>query len=241
MSSDDRLRRLMPPPGKRRSPAEDRSCTKTASRCRLNYHDNVLYTTTAQGCGGNPNQFVLVRPGDEEVGSFDPGSGGLWPRLGPSIGKDGRVYAGSGDGDYFPERQVFGQAIVPAKLNPATKAMEIPDWFAQANAYWLRKRDLDMNVTHPVASGPRAASTTPQSSEGCSIWLLDTSALGGEDHRTPVRQTPLVCNEEVHFRALVRGARWRPGKTPTARGGCGSSGGRSTPKFTAPIEHGEVA
>ena len=34
-------------------------------------------------------------------------------------------------------------------------------------------------------------------------------------------QTPLVCNEEVHFcgrRAC--GARWRRGRTPTARGGC---------------------
>ena len=39
------------------------------------------------------------------------------------------------------------------------------------------------------------------SSKECRIWLLDTSALGGEDHRTPVYRTPLVCNEEVQFAA----------------------------------------
>ena len=40
-----------------------------------------------------------------------------------------------------------------------------------------------------------------QSSKECRIWLLDTSAMGGEDHRTPVYTTPLVCNEEVQFAA----------------------------------------
>src|SRR5438128_2448007 len=122
----------------------------------------------------------------------------LCPGLGPSIGKDGRVYAGSGDGDYFPERQIFGQAIIAAKQNPATKAMEMQDWFAPANAFWLRKRDLDMNVTGPVFEY-KGREYTAQSSKECRIWLLDTSALGGEDHRTPVAQTPLVCNEEVQF------------------------------------------
>ena len=28
----------------------------------------------------------------------------MWPRSGPSIGKDGTIYAGTGDGDYYPEQ-----------------------------------------------------------------------------------------------------------------------------------------
>ena len=115
----------------------------------LNLFKNVLYTTTAQGCGGNPNQFYSYDLETKKVGSFNPGSGGLWPRLGPSIGKDGSVYAGSGDGDYYPEQQVFGQAIIAVKQNPTTKALEMTDWYAPSNAVWLRKRDLDMNVTGP--------------------------------------------------------------------------------------------
>ena len=164
----------------------------------LNLVNNVLYTTTAQGCGGNPNQFYGYDLATKKVGSFNPGSGGLWPRLGPSIGKDGTVYAGSGDGDYYPEQQIYGQAIIGVKQNPTTKALELKDWFAPSNAFWLRKRDLDMNVTGPVFDY-KGKEYTVQSSKECRIWLLDTSALGGEDHRTPVYRTPLVCNEEVQF------------------------------------------
>ena len=207
----------------------------------MNYHDNVLYTTTAQGCGGNPNQFYSYDLATKKVGSFNPGSGGMWPRLGPSIGKDGRVYAGSGDGDYFPEQQIFGQAIIATKQNPATKAMEMQDWFAPLNAFWLRKRDLDMNVTGPVFEY-KGREYTVQSSKECRIWLLDTSALGGEDHRTPVHQTPLVCNEEVHFAgAGPWGALATWEDTDGTRWVLMPFWGPKHSKFTAPIEYGEVS
>ena len=84
------------------------------------------------------------------------------------------------------------------KQNPTTKALEMTDWFAPSNAAWLRKRDLDMNATGPVFEY-KGKEYTVQSSKECRIWLLDTAAMGGEDHRTPVYRTPLVCNEEVQF------------------------------------------
>jgi outer membrane protein assembly factor BamB len=206
----------------------------------LNLHNNVIYTTTAQGCGGNPNQFYAYDLATKKVGSFNPGSGGLWPRLGPSVGKDGTVYAGSGDGDYYPERQVYGQAIVAVKQNPQTKALELKDWYAPSNAFWLRKRDLDMNVTGPVFDY-KGKEYTVQSSKECRIWLLETSALGGEDHRTPVYKTPLVCNEEVQFAAAgIWGAltTWEePGGT---RWILMPFWGPKHSQFKASIEHGEV-
>ena len=30
------------------------------------------------------------------------------------------------------------------------KALSLKDWYAPSNAEWLRKRDLDMNVSGPV-------------------------------------------------------------------------------------------
>ena len=200
ISWDGRLRQLDVATGEDLAPARALPARPTASRTRLNLFNNVLYTTTAQGCGGNPNQFYSYDLATKKVGSFNPGSGGLWPRLGPSIGKDGSVYAGSGDGDYYPDQQVFGQAIIAVKQNQTTKALEMTDWYAPSNAVWLRKRDLDMNVTGPVFDY-KGKEYTVQSSKECRIWLLDTSALGGEDHRTPVYRTPLVCNEEVQFAA----------------------------------------
>lgn len=206
----------------------------------LNLHNNVLYTTTAQGCGGNPNQFYGYDLATKKVGSYNPGSGGLWPRLGPSIGKDGTVYAGSGDGDYLPEQQIYGQAIIGVKQNPATHALELKDWFAPPNADWLRKRDLDMNVTGPVFDY-KGKEYTVHSSKECRMWLLDTSALGGEDHRTPVDQTPLVCNEEVHFAAAgVWGALTTYVDPSGARWIYMPFWGPKHSKFTAPIEHGQI-
>ena len=86
--------------------------------------------------------------------------------------------AGSGDGDYFPERQIFGQAIIAVKQNPQTKALEMTDWYAPSNAYWLRKRDLDMNATGPVFEF-KGKEYTAHTSKECRVWLLDTSGLGG--------------------------------------------------------------
>jgi PQQ-like domain len=206
----------------------------------LNLYKNVLYTTTAQGCGGNPNQFYSYDLATKKVGSFNPGSGGLWPRLGPSIGKDGSVYAGSGDGDYLPEQQTFGQAIIAVKQNPATKALEMTDWYAPSNALWLRKRDLDMNVTGPVFDF-KGKEYTVQSSKECRMWLLDTSALGGEDHRTPVDRTPLVCNEEVQFASAgVWGALASWEDTDGTRWILMPFWGPKASQFKAPLEYGEV-
>jgi len=239
ISWDGRLRTLDAATGEEKSPPE-LFIPPNGKPYALNFHDNVLYTTTAQGCGGNPNQFYSYDLATKKVGSYNPGSGGLWPRLGPSIGRDGRVYAGSGDGDYFPEQQIFGQAIIAAQQNPKTKAMELADWYAPTNALWLRKRDLDMNVTGPIFEY-KGREYTVQSSKECRIWLLDTSALGGEDHRTPVYRTPLICNEEVQFAAA---GPW--GALATWEEADGTRWilmpfwGPKHSKFSAPIEHGEV-
>lgn len=206
----------------------------------LNLYKNVLYTTTAQGCGGNPNAFYSYDLATTKVGSFDPGSGGLWPRLGPAIGRDGSVYAGSGDGDYYPEQWVFGQSIIAVKQNPDTKALELSDWFTPSNAVWLRKRDLDMNVTGPVFDY-KGREYTVHSSKECRIWLLDTSAMGGEDHRTPVYRTPLVCNETVHFAAAgAWGALATWEDTDGTRWILMPFWGPKHSQFTAPIEHGQI-
>jgi outer membrane protein assembly factor BamB len=239
ISWDGRLRTLDPATGEEIA-APEPFLPPNGKPYALNIHDNVLYTTTAQGCGGNPNQFYGYDLATKKVGSFNPGSGGLWPRLGPSIGKDGTVYAGSGDGDYYPERQIYGQAIIGVKQNRETKALEMTDWYAPSNALWLRKRDLDMNVTGPVFDF-KGKEYLAQSSKECRIWLLDTAAMGGEDHRTPVYRTPLVCNEEVHFAgAGVWGAlaTWEDAKG--TRWILMPFWGPKHPGFTAPIEYGQV-
>ncbi|MEO8074885.1 MAG: PQQ-binding-like beta-propeller repeat protein [Acidobacteriota bacterium] len=205
----------------------------------LNLVNGVLYTTTAQGCGGNPNNFYSYDLATKKVGNYNPGSGGLWPRSGPSVGKDGTVYAGSGDGDYLPEQQIYGQAMIGVKQNADTKALELKDWYAPSNAEWMRKRDLDFNTTGPIFDY-KGKEYLVQSSKECRLWLLDTAMLGGEDHRTPAYRTPLVCNEEVNFTMGVWGALASWQDSAGTRWVLTPFWGPKHPAFKAPIEHGPV-
>ena len=205
----------------------------------LNLVNGVIYTATAQGCGGNPNNFYAYDLATKKVGNWAPGSGGMWPRTGPSVGKDGTVYAGSGDGDYLPAQQIYGQAMIGVKQNPQTKALELKDWYAPSNAYWMRKRDLDFDTSSPIFDY-KGKEYLVSSSKECRIWLLETSALGGEDHRTPAHRTPLLCNEEVNFTMGVWGAMatWLDPKG--TRWILTPFWGPKHSRFEAPIEHGQV-
>ena len=215
ISWDGRLRTVDPSTGQEIARAEP-FLPPNGKPYALNIHNNVLYTTTAQGCGGTPNQFYGYDLATKKVGSFNPGSGGLWPRLGPSIGKDGTVYAGSGDGDYFPDRQIFGQSIVAVKQNPETKALEMTDWYTPSNAYWLRKRDLDMNATGPVFEY-KGKEYTVHTSKECRVWLLDRDALGRSS-----------ATRKCSSPARASGGRSPLGSRPTARAGSSYLfGGRS--------------
>jgi outer membrane protein assembly factor BamB len=205
----------------------------------LNLVNGVIYTSTAQGCGGNPNNFYSYDLATKKVGNWAPGSGGLWPRTGPSVGKDGTVYAGSGDGDYVPAQQIYGQAFIGVKQNPQTKALELKDWYAPVDAYWMRKRDLDFNTSSPIFEY-KGKEYIVSASKECRIWLMDTSALGGEDHRTPAYRSPLICNEEVNFTMGIWGAMatWQDAKG--TRWVLTPFWGPKHTRFEAPIEHGQV-
>ena len=65
ISWDGRLRQLDVATGEELAPAEP-FLPPNGKPYGLNLYKNVLYTTTAQGCGGNPNQFYALRPRDEE-------------------------------------------------------------------------------------------------------------------------------------------------------------------------------
>jgi outer membrane protein assembly factor BamB len=205
----------------------------------LNLVNGVIYTATAQGCGGNPNNFYSFDLATKKVGNWAPGSGGMWPRTGPSVGKDGTVYAGSGDGDYYPEQQIYGQAMIGVKQNAATKALELKDWYAPSNAFWMRKRDLDFNASSPIFDY-KGKEYLVSSSKECRIWLLDTGMLGGEDHRTPAYRTPLFCNEEVNFTMGVWGALASWEDATRTRWVLSPFWGPKHPQFKAPIEHGTI-
>jgi outer membrane protein assembly factor BamB len=206
----------------------------------LNLFNNSIYTHSAQGCGGNPNNVYIYDLATNIVGSWGPAGGGMWGRSGPAISKEGVLYTGTGDGRWDPENGIYGNGIIGVKQNPKTKNAELVDYYGPSNAEWLQKRDLDMQVT-PVIFPYKGHEYAVDASKECRLYFMDTASIGGDDHRTPTYRTPLICNEIVDFAEAgiwgslaswldPKGTRWV--LTPFW--------GAKHPKFKAPIEYGEV-
>lgn len=206
----------------------------------FSYLDNVIYTHTAQGCGGNPNMVYIYDLATNKVGSWGPAGGGMWGRSGPAISKDKVLYTGTGDGKWDPENGLYGNGIIGVKQNPQTKAAELVDYYGPSNAEWLWKRDLDMQVT-PVIFDYKGREYMVDASKECRLYFMDTESIGGDDHRTPVYRTPLICNEIVDFaEAGIWGslASWE--ESNGTRWVLTPFWGPKHSKFRAPIENGVV-
>ncbi|MFN7920855.1 MAG: PQQ-binding-like beta-propeller repeat protein [Bryobacteraceae bacterium] len=206
----------------------------------LSLRENVVYAHTAQGCGGNPNMVYTYDLATNKVGSWGPAGGGMWGRSGPAIDSKGVMYTGTGDGRWDPENGVYGNGIIAVKQNPQTKSVDLVDYYGPSNAEWLVKRDLDMQVT-PTIFHYNGKEYVVDASKECRLYFMDSESIGGDDHRTPVYRTPLICNEIVDFaEAGIWGslANWKDSKgtqwvlTPFW--------GPKHPKFKAPIENGLV-
>jgi outer membrane protein assembly factor BamB len=164
----------------------------------LNMWNDFIFTTTSQGCNGNPNQVwaINVKDPEKKVLTFNPKSGGLWGRTGAAIDSEGRAWAPTGDGAYIPENHTYGNGLIGVKVED--NQLVLKDWYEPTNWAWLQKRDLDMQVT-PAIFNFHGRELMVTASKECRVYLLDTNNAGGNDHQTPLYRTPLVCNEEVNF------------------------------------------
>jgi outer membrane protein assembly factor BamB len=206
----------------------------------INLFENVLYVHTGQGCGGNPNVAYAYDLATNKVGSWGPAGGGMWGRSGPAISANGTMYTGTGDGRWDPENGVYGNGIIGVKQNSETKSLDLVDYYGPSNAEWLVKRDLDMQVTPAIFNYKGKEYMVDASKEG-RLYFMDTESIGGDDHRTPVYRTPLICNEIVDFaEAGIWGslATWEDAKG--TRWLLAPFWGPKHSQFKAPVEHGEI-
>jgi hypothetical protein len=139
---------------------------------------------------------IDVNDPTNKVMTFNPRSGGLWGRQGAAIDSTGVAWAPTGDGTYDPENWTFGNGLIGVKVEG--NRLRLQDWFEPRNWAWLQKRDLDMQVT-PVIFDFKGQELLATGSKECRVYMVDTKAAGGEDHQTPLAQTPLLCNEEINF------------------------------------------
>jgi hypothetical protein len=199
----------------------------------------VIYTATAQGCGGQPNAFYSFDLATKKASIFLPAGGGLWGRRGAAVDPEGRVYLGTGDARFDATTRSLGNGIVSVKID-ANKQLQLVDYFAPKNANWMQRRDLDVNVT-PMAFDYKGTKFLIGTSKECKLWVLDRENLGGEDHRTPLYTSPLICNDIQAFDA--KGV-W--GSLSTWQDAAGTQWvivpfwGPVSKEYKAPIQYGKV-
>jgi outer membrane protein assembly factor BamB len=235
-SSDGRLHTLSVADGEDKAPPVP-FLPPNAKAYALNLFDNYVYSTTAQGCGGNPNRVWDINLADNKVNSFEPrGGGGLWGRTGAAIGFNGGVYAPTGDGEFNPAEKMYSESIIKVSV----KTLELMDYYSPPNGAFMWKRDLDMQVT-PAVFKYKGRELLATSSKECRLFLLDSESLGGSDHRTALFRTDKVCNEEVNFAAAgIWGAMASWEDANGTRYVLAPIWGPIHPQFKAPISYGPV-
>lgn len=166
----------------------------------LNLSNGVIYTTLSQGCGGaqsgiysldlrNPRQPVL-----RDLFLAKRFGAGVWGRAGAVIGKDGRVYASTGDGPLNPSKHEYGSAVIgvtPDKL-------DVSDYFTPPDFRDVNTFDLDLATTSPVWFSYGHWNLLAAGGKEGTIYLLDADSLGGATHQTAL-YTARLTNDQRSF------------------------------------------
>src|ERR1700737_3473044 len=135
---------------------------------------------------------------------------------------------------------IYGNGKSGVKEDPQTKALDLVDYYGPSNAEWLVKRDLDMQVT-PVIFNYKGKELMVDAGKECRMYLMDTKSIGGDDHRTPLYRSPLLCNEDVNFASAgIWGWLWSGEDAKGTRWVLTPIWGAKHSAFKAPIENGTV-
>lgn len=135
----------------------------------MNLFDNTLYAATVDGCGGSNAVYAVDLATDEKtVSRFETG-GGAVGSAGTAIGNDGTVYLHVGD-------RVL--ALTPKDLKEKDH-FTLPPSGGGAT-------DAAREGATPVVFRRNGKDVVVAASRDGRLFLLDSSALGGADHRTPL-------------------------------------------------------
>jgi outer membrane protein assembly factor BamB len=146
---------------------------------RLNLYDNVLYASTSDNCGGPNAVYALDLASDKPVVKFETGSAGIGT-AGPAIGSDGTVYAQLADGR--GEAGEYRDTLVA--LGP--RDLELKDFFTPASSEAGAAGGT--RGISPVVFRWNGRDVIVAGSRDGRLFVLDSSTLGGSDHRTPLAQ-----------------------------------------------------
>ncbi len=162
------------------------------------YHSYVIYTATTNGCGGVPNRVWAINMASDNpvITHVDTGAS---PVGDPAFASNGTLYVAVGKG---PAGAAHSNSILA--LEP--KSLAVKDWFTDSKAEFSSSPTIFKQGDKEIV----AAATTDGR-----IYLLDTTSLGGSDHKTPLFVSPAFSSAKTDYvpRALASwkdadGATW---------------------------------
>ncbi len=176
VSTDGMLRSLYISNGENAKPPV-RFLPANANASGLMLVDNVIYASTSGNCGGAPNGVWAI---DTAAPSPTPmhwatNGGGVAGTVGPALGTDGTVYAATTDGDYSPV--AFSDSVVALD----EKTLHLRDWFTPGKSEFTSSP-----VVFTRKEGDKEKDLLAVANKDGNLYLLDSSALGGPDHKTPL-------------------------------------------------------
>jgi outer membrane protein assembly factor BamB len=169
----------------------------------LNLESGVIYTAISQGCAGAQSGIYgldttdSARPAIRDLLVSHHGDAGIWGRGGPVIGKNGRIYAATGDGEFNPAAAEYGSSFIAASL-PDLKVL---DFYSPTDYRHITKYDLDISASSPVWFANRNYNLLAGGGKEGILYLLDADSLGDKDHQTPLFIAPRLGNDEETFQA----------------------------------------
>jgi outer membrane protein assembly factor BamB len=174
----------------------------------LNLVDNVVYTTTARGCGGSPAQPIefgtvaamdVSDPAHPSLSRFYTGKGrpaGPWGASGVAWGPQGG-YVSTADGPNNPGSGIYGDMVLAVRPH----GWGLSDSFTPTHWKYLYARDLDFGSGGVLLFGMGKRNILATASKESVIYLLDADNLGGVDHMTSLYQSPRLGNDSQDFQA----------------------------------------
>ncbi|MDQ2842699.1 MAG: PQQ-binding-like beta-propeller repeat protein [Acidobacteriota bacterium] len=164
----------------------------------LNLANGMIYTSSSNGCNSVPSSIFGIDESSTEVKKFfvmHAYGGGIWGRAGLAIGPDGTIYAGTGDGSYDPAKEQYPDSVLAVDGH----TLQLKDYFTPQNNKRLWKKDLDMGGVSPTVFPYKNKELVAASGKEGVIFLLDSKAMGGADHMTPLYASEMVANANGDF------------------------------------------
>jgi hypothetical protein len=194
VGSDGSLRTLRQQDGNADATPAAKFLPANARATGLNVNNGMIYASTVNECGGNPNAIYALKTADGTLASLVTGGSGASGAGGIAIGTDNVVYAqvASGHGDVAGSYNDTVLSLKPEDLG-------VQDYFTPSAALPAVTKAVEYPNVTPTVFGYKDKDWIVTGGRDGRIYILDADSLGGADHHTPLYRSDVIVSPDTTF------------------------------------------